>query len=174
MFLFNVQHIHRNFDSCQSQHSALCKKPASPVSTRVQNHHIWVILLSTRPSTLCRLHLVWSLVSSYSLTINQSFRGSGRHVHEKDAVFEVWLLHPLQPLLFSAGGPPEQLEHAGGVQRGGRTSDNSVNPRCWRDSLCKTSLDCTSLEQSQCSQSAEKGRRGKSAIWKRLVLKSSK
>lgn len=24
MFLFNVQHIHRNFDSCQSQHSALC------------------------------------------------------------------------------------------------------------------------------------------------------
>lgn len=72
MFLFNVQHIHRNFDSCQSQHSALCKKPASPVSTRVQNHHIWVILHSTRPSPLCRLHLVWSLVSSYSLTINHS------------------------------------------------------------------------------------------------------
>lgn len=52
--------------------SAIWQKPVSPVSTRVQNHHIWVILLSTRPSPLCRLHLLWSLVSSYRLTINHS------------------------------------------------------------------------------------------------------
>lgn len=184
MFLFNVQHIRRNFDSCQSQHSALCNLKETCLSRlhpSAKPSHL-SHLLSTRPSPLCRLHLVWSLVSSYSLTINHSpfveVAATGMRRMQFLKYDYSTLYNPCFSLQKALKNKPstcfEQFEHAGGVQRGGRMWDNRVNPRCWRDSLCKTSLDCTSVEQSQCSQSAEKGRRGKSAYMKKACAKKLK